>query len=359
MRPQTEPLIPASSFTLPPWLIAVTLGAAIVVLYFIYRTKRRKTKRGATPTAQTPQRSLWQDGLQRTQSQLGKLWSKLGSQTSQVSQEILADLEETLISADFGLKTTQSILHDVVAETAGELRTTVHDRCVQILTDSNFDLWSAIAAHPKPYVVLCVGVNGVGKTTTIGKLAHQARERGLKVMLGAGDTFRAAAGDQLKIWSERAGADVVSREGSADPASVLFDAVSAAKARGHDLVILDTAGRLHNKKGLMDELGKCVRVMQKVIVDAPHQTWLVVDATTGQNAVHQAKEFNDCLKLSGLILTKLDGTAKGGIVVAIAQELNVPVRFVGLGEKLTDLVPFQAEKFVDSILPLDPPQPSR
>jgi fused signal recognition particle receptor len=201
----------------------------------------------------------------------------------------------------------------------------------------------------KPYVVLVVGVNGVGKTTTIGKLAHQFRQAGLKVYLGAADTFRAAAVEQLSIWGERVGVPVVKQQMGSDPASVAFDALSSAKAHEADVVLIDTAGRLHNKRGLMDELGKIKRVMQKVLPEAPHDVMLVLDATTGQNAFEQARQFTETTQVTSMAITKLDGTAKGGVVIGISNQFKIPVRYIGVGEGMEDLQPFNRREFVDSL----------
>lgn len=263
------------------------------------------------------------------------------------------ELEEIMIEADVGVTTTRQILSKVKEAFDGnggaDLRALVGDQCREILRAAEgkqLDLNSA----PKPWVISIVGVNGVGKTTTIGKLTRHFIQSGKTVLLGAADTFRAGAINQLKIWAEREGAQFVSGREGGDPGAVAFDSLTAGKARGIDVVILDTAGRLHTKTSLMDELKKVHRVMKKVIPEAPHETWLVVDGNLGQNSVAQAREFQKSLELTGLIVTKLDGTAKGGAILGIAAELGLPVRFIGVGESSDDFLPFQADKFIQAII---------
>ena len=244
----------------------------------------------------------------------------------------------------------------------GELMTMLREEVLGLITKDDDRSWADSTAYrvPRdgdhPHVVMIVGVNGVGKTTSIAKLAHRYKSEGMSVMLGAADTFRAAAVDQLKVWGERVGVEVVAQGMGSDPAAVAFDTLQAAVARNADLVLIDTAGRLHNKVNLMNELGKIKRVMSKVVPDAPHEVWLVLDGSTGQNALEQAKRFTEVTDVTGLVLTKLDGTAKGGVVLAISDQLQVPVRFVGVGEKMEDLQEFHPMEFVDSLLPqsLDP-----
>ena len=263
------------------------------------------------------------------------------------------ELEESLILADVGMK--------IAAEAVKELRDVVYYRRLEKGEDVKAALREILAKkldvgdtalhlQTKPTVVLFIGVNGVGKTTSIGKMAHQLKNGGKKVLLCAGDTFRAAAADQLEIWSERAGVEIVRQHEGADPGAVLFDALQAAKARGSDVVLCDTAGRLHNKQNLMNELGKLGKIIDRECPDSTKEVLLVLDATTGQNGLIQAKQFKETAGLTGIILTKLDGTAKGGIVIAIARELGVPVKFVGLGEGIDDLQPFDAQEFVKALI---------
>jgi len=276
----------------------------------------------------------------------------------QVDDETLDELEEILITSDVGVATTLEIIKRIEARVSkdkfinqAELQSILREEIVHLLKENDVDKPAEFDAdfQVKPHVVLVVGVNGVGKTTTIGKLANLYKKAGKKVLLGAADTFRAAAVDQLIIWSERADVPIVQQGQDADPASVAFDTVSSAKARGSDIVLVDTAGRLHNKKALMDELAKIKRVMGKVVDGAPHEVILVLDASTGQNAMQQAKAFTETVDITGLALTKLDGTAKGGIVIGISNELSVPVKYIGLGEKIEDLQVFDRENFVNAL----------
>ena len=263
------------------------------------------------------------------------------------------ELEESLIMADVGM--------EVAVSTVKELRNVVYNERLEGAEQCKAALRRILAKKlemdnmaldisTQPSVVLFIGVNGVGKTTSIGKMAHQLRKEGKKVLLCAGDTFRAAAADQLQIWAERAGVDIVRQHEGADPGAVLFDALQAAKARGVDVVLVDTAGRLHNKQNLMNELGKLRKIIDRECPDAAKETLLVLDATTGQNGLIQAKQFKETAGLTGIVLTKLDGTAKGGIVIAIARELQVPVKYVGLGEGIDDLQPFDAQAFVEALI---------
>ena len=263
------------------------------------------------------------------------------------------ELEESLIMADVGM--------EVAVSTVKELRNVVYNERLEGAEQGKAALRRILARKlemdnmaldisTQPSVVLFIGVNGVGKTTSIGKMAHQLRKEGKKVLLCAGDTFRAAAADQLQIWAERAGVDIVRQHEGADPGAVLFDALQAAKARGVDVVLVDTAGRLHNKQNLMNELGKLRKIIDRECPDAARETLLVLDATTGQNGLIQAKQFKGTAGLTGIVLTKLDGTAKGGIVIAIARELQVPVKYVGLGEGIDDLQPFDAQAFVEALI---------
>ena len=270
-----------------------------------------------------------------------------------IDEDLLEELEEALILSDVGASTSAKIVAEVEKRaklrkttTASELR----DLLREVLTDNMLDN-QPLDVSGRPAVILVIGVNGVGKTTSIGKLAARYVGEGKKVMLSAADTFRAAAADQLEIWAKRAGADIVRHGEGADPAAVVFDSISAAKARGSDIIIVDTAGRLHNKANLMNELAKIDRVISRELPDASRETLLVLDATTGQNAVHQAEEFNKAAELTGIILTKLDGTAKGGIVIAISAGLGVPVKLVGVGEGIDDLIDFDRAAFLEAILP--------
>lgn len=302
-----------------------------------------------------------EQGLEKTKQSFFGTINKflLGKRT--VDESFLDELEEALIIGDVGVKTTLAIV-DLLREkvkknpftSEKELIKSLHEVIINLMKvdqvdTRDFDSFINLVEKKKPYVLLVVGVNGVGKTTTIGKLANQFKSHGKKVVLGAADTFRAAAAEQLTIWSERAGVRIVRHEDNADPASVAFDTVQSAVSRGDDIVIIDTAGRLHNKSHLMEELNKIQRSIEKVLPGAPHDVWLVLDASTGQNALVQAKEFSKVVNVSGLVLTKLDGTAKGGIVLGITHELKTPVRFIGVGEKIEDLRPFDAEIFVEAL----------
>ena len=297
-------------------------------------------------------------GLEKTkQSFLGKL-SRAIVGKSRVDDEVLDNLEETLVTSDVGVETTLDIIHRIeerVARdkyvTTAELNSVLRDEIVQMLTETGAHDESsfAIPQGKKPYVVMVVGVNGVGKTTTIGKLAWQFKQAGKKVYLGAADTFRAAAVEQIQIWGDRVGVPVVKQQMGADPASVAFDTLQSAKANGADVVLIDTAGRLHNKVGLMNELKKIKDVMKKVVDSAPDEVMLVLDGSTGQNAFEQAKEFSAVTQITSLAITKLDGTAKGGVVIGISDQLKVPVKYIGLGEKMEDLQLFNKKEFVDSL----------
>ena len=275
---------------------------------------------------------------------------------SKVDEEVIDDLEEVLISSDVGIETTLKIIKKIEERAArdkfmntSELDQILKEEIMSLLAENkNSDLEFEIPEGKKPYVIMVVGVNGVGKTTTIGKLAYQFKQQGKKVVLGASDTFRAAAVDQLTIWSERVGVPIIKQSMGSDPASVAFDTVQSAQAQGADVVLIDTAGRLHNKINLMNELSKIKRVMQKVIPDAPHEILLVLDGSTGQNAFEQAKQFTAATEVSALAVTKLDGTAKGGVVIGISDQFKIPVKYIGVGEKMEDLQPFNKYEFVDS-----------
>jgi fused signal recognition particle receptor len=269
-----------------------------------------------------------------------------------IDDQVLDELEEVLVTADLGVKTSLSLIEDIRGQVRRQelkdveaLKAALRQGIEKVLAD----VAPAPERDASPHVIMVVGVNGVGKTTSIAKLAHHFQGQGRKVLLGAADTFRAAAAEQLEIWAQRAGCDIVRQQQGSDPSAVAFDAVEAAVKRGADLVIIDTAGRLHTKVNLMDEMKKIQRVMNKRLPGAPHEVLLVLDATTGQNAISQAKLFNQAVPITGLILTKLDGTAKGGVVVAIAAELKLPILFVGLGEGMDDLKPFDAHDFAEAI----------
>jgi fused signal recognition particle receptor len=297
-------------------------------------------------------------GLEKTSQNFFSRISKAIAGKSKVDEEVLDNLEEALVSADVGIDTTLRIIAQIEKRVerdkyinSTELDQILKQEIEAILVDApdtNFQVFDTPGAA-RPYVILVVGVNGVGKTTTIGKLAHNFKRAGKEVLLGAADTFRAAAVDQLTIWSERTGVPIVKKDMGADPASVAFDTVNSAVARGADVVLIDTAGRLHNKAHLMEELSKIRRVIQKVIPDAPHEVLLVLDGSTGQNALEQARHFTAATEVTSLAITKLDGTAKGGIVLAIASQFRIPVKYVGVGEKMEDLLVFDKKAFVDSL----------
>jgi fused signal recognition particle receptor len=302
------------------------------------------------------------DGLQKTKEGFFAKITKAIAGKSTVDAEILDQLEEALISADVGVETTLQIIEGIekrVKEekyiSTAELNKLLQNEMQNIMVDAdnsahkNFD----IPDNVKPYIILVVGVNGVGKTTSIGKLAHNYKKAGYNVLLGAADTFRAAAVDQLTIWSERVGVPIVKQSMGSDPSAVAYDTVQSAIAKGSDVVLIDTAGRLHNKTHLMDELTKIKRVIKKVIPDAPHEVMLVLDGSTGQNALEQAKQFTAATNVNSLTITKLDGTAKGGVVLAIAKQFQIPVKFIGVGEKIDDLLVFDKKEFVDSLFKLE------
>ena len=297
-------------------------------------------------------------GLEKTkESVFGKLARAVAGKST-VDDDVLDDLEEVLITSDVGVETTVKIIHRIEERVArdkyvstSELNQILRDEIANLLAENHSDdndEWDLPSDH-KPYVILVVGVNGVGKTTTIGKLAYQFKKAGKKVYLGAADTFRAAAVEQISIWGERVGVPVVKQQMGSDPASVAFDTLQSAKANGADVVLIDTAGRLHNKVNLMNELKKIKDVMKKVIPEAPDEVMLVLDGSTGQNAFEQAKQFSAVTHISSLAITKLDGTAKGGVVIGISDQLKVPVKYIGLGEGMEDLQLFNKREFVDSL----------
>lgn len=293
-------------------------------------------------------------GLSKTRDGLTGRLDQLIRGRKEISEDLLEDLEEILFTSDLGVAATQELIDMVRDKVARKelgdpekLKDSLRENIVSFLNAPEIEHSSP--APGEPLVIMVIGVNGVGKTTTIGKAAHRFREQGNSVMLVAADTFRAAAVEQLTIWGERVGADVVKQQHGADPSAVAFDAISAAVSRGTDIVLIDTAGRLHTKVNLMDELLKIHRVTGRKLPGAPHQVWLILDATTGQNAISQAEIFHQALGITDIILTKLDGTAKGGIVVGISRQLGIPIRFIGIGEQIDDLRPFDATDFVAAI----------
>ena len=290
-------------------------------------------------------------GLTKTKSMLVGKIDNLFKSFRHVDEELFEELEELLIEADIGVNTTEEILDELREKAIEE-----NIKEPELVKEELFSILKRMVGEheplnlaTKPSVILVIGVNGVGKTTSIGKMANELKSQGKKVVVAAADTFRAAAAEQLSVWCERAGVDIVKQSAGADPAAVVFDAICAAKSRKADVLIIDTAGRLHNKKNLMDELAKIDRVINKELAGCSKETLLVLDATTGQNAVVQAKEFKGASKITGLILTKLDGTAKGGIILSIKRELDIPVKFIGVGEKIDDMKPFSAKDFTAAL----------
>ncbi len=295
-------------------------------------------------------------GLNKTKEGFFSKLTKVIAGKTAVDSEVLDNLEEMLVSSDVGVTTTLEIIKRIEARIArdkyvstSELIAVLKEEVVNLLQENKTEDIQDFDVPKKPHVIMVVGVNGVGKTTTIGKLSYQFKQKGLNVILGAADTFRAAAVDQLIIWAERVGVPIISQGMNADPASVAFDTLQSGVAKGSDVIIIDTAGRLHNKVNLMAELTKIKRVMQKVIPDAPHEILLVLDASTGQNAIEQCKQFTAATEVNALALTKLDGTAKGGVVIGISNEFKIPVKYIGVGEKMTDLQVFNRKAFVDSL----------
>lgn len=306
-----------------------------------------------------PKQEVIDEGLKKTSEGFFSKISKAIAGKSTIDEEVLDNLENALVGSDVGIDTTVEIIDLIEKRVAKDKYLTTKDLNLLLLEEMRslmvnppageaYNDYNLPEGH-KPHVILVVGVNGVGKTTTIGKLAHNFKNSGKSVLLGAADTFRAAAVDQLTIWSERTGVPIVKREMGSDPASVAFDAVSSAVARDSDVVIIDTAGRLHNKIHLMDELVKIRKVIQKVIPDAPHEVLLVLDGSTGQNALEQAKQFTAATDVTGMAITKLDGTAKGGVVLAIASQFKIPVKFIGVGEKAGDLLIFDKDQFLQGL----------
>lgn len=308
------------------------------------------------------QQESLEQGLQKTREGFFSKITKAIAGKSTVDTEVLDNLEDALVSADVGIETTVKIIEQIEKRVAKDkylntselnhiLKEEIGNLLVAAPQDTSYENYELPAGH-KPHVILVVGVNGVGKTTTIGKLAHNFSTAGKSVLLGAADTFRAAAVDQLNIWSERTGVAIVKKEMGSDPAAVAFDTVNSGVAKGVDVILIDTAGRLHNKAHLMDELSKIKRVIQKVLPDAPHEVMLVLDGSTGQNALEQARHFTAATDVSALTITKLDGTAKGGVVLAIADQFKIPVKFIGVGEKAEDLLVFDKQAFVDGLFSL-------
>lgn len=297
-------------------------------------------------------------GLEKTRESFFSKLTKTVVGKSRVDDEVLDNLEEVLVTSDVGVNTTLKIIERIEGRVArdkylgaNELNRILREEIASLLEENNSGNLTdfTVPADKKPYVIMVVGVNGVGKTTTIGKLANQFKKQGKKVVLGAADTFRAAAIDQLKIWGQRVDVPVIAQKMGSDPASVAFDTLNAAVSQDADIVIIDTAGRLHNKVNLMNELSKVKRVMQKVVGDAPHEILLVLDASTGQNAVEQARQFTKATEVNALALTKLDGTAKGGVVIGISDEFKIPVKYIGVGEGIDHLQVFNKNEFVDSL----------
>lgn len=292
------------------------------------------------------------EGLTKTKRGITDRVDQVLSTFTKIDEELFEELEEVLISADVGMQTTLRITSDL-RNKVKENRITDPREVKDLLKEELIEIMSKdinpMKLNTKPSIIVVIGVNGVGKTTSIGKIAQHYKSQGKKILMAAADTFRAAAIDQLQIWADRTGVEMIKHKEGSDPAAVVFDAIQAAKSRNTDILICDTAGRLHNKKNLMEELKKVSRIIDKELPDSDRETLLVLDATTGQNAVSQAKTFKETANITGIILTKLDGTAKGGIVLAIRSELDIPVRFVGVGEKLDDLQPFDAKDFVEAL----------
>ena len=296
-------------------------------------------------------------GLEKTKESVFSKLTRIVAGKSKVDAEVLDDLEEVLITSDVGVQTTVKIIERIESRVAkdkflgtSELNSILREEISELLSENHSEEFQDFSIPDKrPYVIMVVGVNGVGKTTTIGKLAYQLKKKGLKVVLGAADTFRAAAIEQLEIWSQRVDVPIVKQKMGSDPASVAFDTLQSATKQGADVVIIDTAGRLHNKVNLMNELGKVKKVMQKIVPDAPHEILLVLDASTGQNAIEQARQFTLATDVNALALTKLDGTAKGGVAIGVSDQFKIPVKYIGVGEGIEDLQPFNKGEFVDSL----------
>lgn len=291
------------------------------------------------------------EGLKKTRNAVVNQIDGMLKSFTKIDEELFEELEELLVMGDVGVKTASKITDELRVRVKKEGVTDPNEvhRLLEEITADMLRGGEELNLNTKPSIILVIGVNGVGKTTTIGKLANNLRMQGKSVLLAAADTFRAAAIDQLEIWAERAQCDIVKQKEGSDPAAVVYDAISAAKARGTDIIIADTAGRLHNKKYLMDELGKITRIIDRELPDADKEFLIVLDATTGQNAVNQAREFKNSAGITGIVLTKLDGTAKGGVVLSVKEELGVPVKYIGIGEQMDDLQPFDADSFAKAL----------
>ena len=301
------------------------------------------------------------DGLKKTRESMARKMDEIVNSFIKIDEELFEELEETLIMSDVGAVTAGRICEELRAQVkkrgitdASEVKGLIKEIVAAMLSGGE-----ELQISTRPSIILVIGVNGVGKTTTIGKLAANLKAEGKKVLLGAADTFRAAAIDQLQIWADRSGVEMIRQSEGSDPAAVIFDAITAGKARGSDVIICDTAGRLHNKKNLMDELSKISRVIQREAPGCDTEVLLVLDATTGQNALNQARQFQEAAGITGIILTKLDGTARGGVVIGIKSELQVPIKYIGVGEQLDDLRPFNAQDFVDALFSGDQDEPER
>jgi len=327
--------------------VAITAGV-LVLLGIVLLLVRRQRRKAAPGAAGAPSLAF---GLRETSRRLRERLDAVlrGDRAAGAPSDVFSELEEVLIGSDLGVRTTEAVLDDVRTRVGSDSRPAVVRAALKEALLALLPSYEPPRATTKPWVILVTGVNGVGKTTTIGKLACRYVEQGLRVLLVAGDTFRAAAIDQLGIWAERAGAEIVRHRAGADPSAVAFDGMKAALGRNVDVVLVDSAGRLHTHGPLMDELRKVSRVLGREIPGAPHETLLVLDATTGQNAVNQARAFREAVEVSGLVLTKLDGTARGGVVVSICHELGIPLRYVGVGERSEDLQDFDPREFVEAL----------
>ncbi len=335
-------LIDATGSPALAWALVIAIALVVLIAIALWVRASARTRPGEPAVAR---KGL---DLQLARAREGLLGRLREAVSGASGAELFSNLEEVLVTADFGLDTTSALLKKVKEKDAGA------EHVDEALREAILEIFDRVQRPfeptAKPTVIMVVGINGVGKTTSIGKVAAHFSRQGRTVLLGAGDTFRAAAIEQLGIWAERSGSDIVKGQPEGDPAAVCFDAVKAGQARGVDLVICDTAGRLHTKSNLMEELKKVKRVMAKALPEAPHEIWLVVDATTGQNAMQQARLFHEAVGLTGLVMTKLDGTAKGGTLVGMVRELDVPVRFIGVGETIDDLRPFDPRAYVEAIL---------
>lgn len=332
-------------------ILSVAFAALFAILWFYSKRKSIKTPEEIKEEIVIEEISHLKKGLIKARTSFVHALESLLDTSKEIN--VRDTLEEILIMADVGTKTTSEILNKIKPSenVISELKTAL----LEIIKKPGISKFHEIAKKPqnKPHVIFFVGVNGVGKTTTLGKIANQLALNGHKVVIGAADTFRAAAIEQLEVWATRAGAEIIKQKQNADPASVIFDAITAGKSRGADFVLIDTAGRLHTKQNLMEELKKLDRVAKKVIEDAPHDVFLVLDGSTGQNANVQSKIFSECMPVTGLIMTKLDGTSKGGTLVGIVNELNIPPVYIGVGEKIEDLMHFDAEEYVSALLDSD------